>query len=136
MKVLIWSVFGCLTLLWTGAAFAVVALVRWAAGWLGAGALPDLNAVFEALALPAWLTHWFDLGDISALFEGLRWVLEALQGTAPEAAAVVQWLVPATWVVWGLGMLLMLALSAGLHALVSKASPARPPAQKEPSVVR
>ncbi len=127
MKILIWAVFVLLALLWTGTAYATAALVHWGVGWLGTGQALDVSQVLAGWSIPAWLTYWVDVSDISALFDSVRWALEGLQGAWPGVGAVLQWLVPATWVVWGLVMLLMLAVAAGLHVLVGRATqwPAR-----------
>ena len=39
----------------------------------------------------------------------------------PSAASLMVWIGPLVWAVWGLGMLLLLALAGGLHWLAGRA---------------
>ena len=122
MKLLTWAVFAFAVLLWTGALAVLGATVHWGVGLLGSGQLLDVGKAMAAVPLPAWLTLWVDAGQLSAWLHAVVVALEWLQQAWPGVAAALNWLVPALWVVWGLGLLLLLAAATGLYALVGRTS--------------
>lgn len=123
MSLLIWSVFAVLALLWTGGAWASAALVQWSADLMATGQAVELGRAVSSWPVPAWAVWFVDIALVHAMIDGIVWGLEALQAVAPWASTAIGWLVPVVWVLWALGLLLMLALAAGLHWLVRRSVP-------------
>lgn len=111
MKLLIWVVAAVLALFWTLGAWAVAAVLGWAAGLPTPGDAGELARVATAWPVPAWLTVWVDPATIHALFAGIAWSLEQLQQGWPWVREALGWLVPLTWLVWGVGLAGLLSLA-------------------------
>jgi hypothetical protein len=126
MKTVVWVVFGLLAAFWTGGAWLVSELIHWAAQGLASGASADLGRVVAEWPMPEWVAVLGEPGWIYAVQDGVAWALERLAAAAPWAGSVVGWLVPLVWVLWGLVLLLMLALAGGVHLLVRRYHPAQP----------
>lgn len=126
MKVLLWTVTGVTALFWTLGAWAIVAALGWTAGFApGDGA--DIARAVGSWSLPAWLTWWIDPGLVSAVLGGIVWGMEQAQDAWPWIGSMLGWLVPLTWIVWGLGLATMLLLALAGHWLIGKLSaPSQP----------
>jgi hypothetical protein len=120
MKILLWTVFVLCALFWTGGAWALAALTGWAAQWLASGAAVDVGAVVAQWPVPAWLGLWVDLAWLTAAQQAVVDALAWLRGAWPQVGAAVGWLVPAVWLLWGLGLAGLLVLTGGLHLLVGR----------------
>jgi hypothetical protein len=108
-------VFG-LFVLWSLTAWAVHAVAVWLVS--NASALTGAVSGVEGLSLPEWLAPWVSLEiaqTMTSLLSDFAPVVESLLQTAP---ALGGGLTMATWVVWGLGSVLLLLLGAGLHLLI------------------
>lgn len=127
MKTIIWIVFALLAALWTGGAWLVAGLTQWAAQLLSSGGAVDVAEAAASWSIPAWLGLWVDMSWIAAAHTALVSLLESARGGWPMLADVSGWLVAGVWVVWGLGVGLLLLLAGGLHLLVGR--DARPPRQ-------
>ena len=130
MKTLIWIIFALLASFWTGGAWLVVALTQWAAQLLSSGAAVDMAEAAARWSIPAWLGLWVDVSWIAAAHAALVSLLESARGGWPQLAGVAgasDWLVGGVWLVWGLGLLVMLLLAGGLHVLIARDT--RPPQQ-------
>lgn len=134
MKTLIWSLFGLLALLWSGLCWAGAGLLRWAAGLLsGTGNAPDdWGRVLADWPLPEWLALWVDLGALRSLLELIASMFESLKAVWPSADSALAWLIPLLWVVWGGGLLVLLAL-LGLALWLARSARPAPPAQPQPA---
>ncbi len=120
MKTLIWVLFALLALFWTGAAALGAALVQWGAGLIaaGPGAGFDDPAAFGALA--TWLAGWLDPAALRALQDAALATAQALQAALPWIGAALGWVVPVIWVVWALGLALLLLAAGGSHWLAGR----------------
>ena len=131
MKLLLWSVTAVTALFWTLGAWAIASALGWAAGF-APGDGTELARVVGTWSLPAWLTWWIDPGLVSAVLSGIVWSLEELQDAWPWIGALVGWLVPLTWIVWGVGLATMAVLAMLGHWLIGRLqrphtmSPAQP----------
>lgn len=132
MKVLLWSVTAVTALFWTLGAWIIAAALGWAAGLAAPGDSAELARVIGSWSLPAWITWWIDPGLVSAVLGGIVWTLEQAQGAWPWIGPVVGWLVPLTWIVWGLGLGTMLVLALIGHWAIGRlqSPPARPAVQR------
>lgn len=109
---LVFSLFG----LWSLATWAMHAVAVWTVS--NAGGLTGVASGVEGLRLPAWLSPWVppEIAQmLPALLADLAPMVESLLQAAPALAGG---LTAATWVVWGIGSVLLLLLGAGLHLLI------------------
>ncbi len=123
MKIALWLGGLFVALLWTGGAWITASLIDWGAALMTSGQAIGLGRAVADWPLPTWLGLWADTALIEMLRDAAVWTLEALQASSPVAGDVIGWLVPVVWVVWGLGLAAILALTGGLHWLVSRLSP-------------
>jgi hypothetical protein len=124
MKILIWCVFGLLAAAWTLGAWLTALLAGWLAQWAASGASVTAPPLLTELRLPAWLLNWVDVATLQALQQGLLALLDALRSAGPWLGDALGWLQPAVWGLWGLGLLVLLAATGGLHLLVRAPRPA------------
>lgn len=127
MKLLVWSVFAVLALLWTVTAWIVARLAGAAAVAVREqGGMPASTENPWNWQVPAELASWIDPAILLYLQQMMSWSLEGLRDALPLFGALLGWIVPLTWIGWALGMLLMLAAAAFAHWLAGRAQvPAR-----------
>jgi hypothetical protein len=112
-----WFVVASLIALWSLAAWALHAVAVWTVS--NAGALTGAASGAGAMALPDWLGPWVppEIAQwVSQLLAGLGPFFDGLLQAAPALAGGVT---VATWVVWGIGSVLLVLLGAGLHLLIA-----------------
>ena len=138
MKTLVWLLCALLVAMWTGTVAALLALAEWllaaaASGQPGAavgGAVGD--AVGSAVGtigqwpVPVWLAPWIDTAGLEALAATTTAALQWLGQVWPDAGSLMAWLTPLAWVVWGLVVLMLLAVAALVHWLLGRAAGALP----------
>lgn len=120
MKLMIWWGFALLALLWTGGAWVVSGLLHMGVGLVDSAHAAELGQTVAGLEIPVWLLRWFDIGTIHAALDGIVWTLDTMRRAWPWIGALLQWLVPVIWVLWGLGLVLLLLLAGGAHALARR----------------
>jgi len=125
MKVLIWSITGFLVLLWTGAAAMLAAAVNWLATSMGDPAIRAVPSPAQ-WPVPEWLAVWMPPAIIEQLKSSLAGPLDLLVNASTWIGPMLGWLPPVIWVVWGLVLVLMLAIAVGIHMLVSRTRRVRP----------
>lgn len=138
MKVLLWLMFALLALLWTGGAALLAGLTDWAASVLASGTVVDWAKAAAQWPLPGWIALWVDPQAVRFVQEAVLWALGALGTLAnglPLAGQLVGWLVPLVWLGWGLGMVVLLGLTLGLHWWLSRSrqGPGRPGGPANPT---
>ena len=112
-----WFFVVVLLALWSLAAWALHAIAVWTVS--NAGALTGVASSASSLSLPEWLARWMPpevAQGASQLMSGIALLVDSLLQTAPALAGG---LTVATWVVWGVGSVLLVALGAGLHLLIT-----------------
>jgi hypothetical protein len=112
-----WFVVVALLALWSLAAWALNAVAVWSVS--NAGALSGAASGAGTIRLPDWLAPWVPpeiAQSVSQMLAGLGPVVDSLLQAAPALAGG---LTVATWVVWGLGSVLLVLLGAGLHLLIA-----------------
>lgn len=112
-----WFVVVALLALWSLAAWGLHAVAVWTV--TNAGALSGPASGVGAIRLPDWLAPWVPPEIAlsgSQLLAGLGPVVDSLLQAAPALAGGVA---VATWVVWGIGSVLLVMLGAGLHLLIA-----------------
>jgi hypothetical protein len=113
MKLLIWSSFAFLTLLWTGFAVVAVNVSEWVMGLAASGA--SLSGPMAALNLPAWLALWVP-AELVAAVQGTITGTWALVGPwLPSASTMGSLMTLLIWASWGIGTVVLLGLAIAGH---------------------
>ncbi|MFM8768542.1 MAG: hypothetical protein ACKOD9_12485 [Rubrivivax sp.] len=138
MKTIFWLTFALLALLWTGGAALLAGLTDWAASVLASGTAVDWAKTAAQWPVPGWIALWADPQAVRFVQDAVLWALGALGTLAnglPLAGQLIGWLVPLVWLGWGLGMVLMLVLTVGLHWWLSRSGrgPGRPGGPANPT---
>lgn len=112
-----WILVLSLLAFWSLAVWAMQAVATWTLSQAGAlgGAAPGP----DGLPLPDWLTAWLppELAQaLAAMLAGVGPLVDSLLQAMPALAGGVTVL---TWLLWGLGALLLLVIGAGLHGLIA-----------------
>ena len=112
-----WFVVLGLLALWSLGVWAFHAVAVWAVS--NAGSLSGAASGVEGLRLPDWLAPWIPpemVQLVTSLFSGLAPVVEGLFQAVPALAGGLS---VATWVIWGLGSVVLILVGAGLHLLIA-----------------
>lgn len=112
-----WFVVLGLLALWSLGAWAFHAVAVWAVS--NAGSFSGAASGVEGLRLPDWLAPWVPpemVQLVASLFSGLAPVVEGLFQAVPALAGGLS---VATWVIWGLGSVVLILVGAGLHLLIA-----------------
>lgn len=112
-----WFAVASLLALWSLAAWALHAVAVWSVS--NAGALSGAASGVGSIALPQWLAPWVPaelVQSVTQMVAGLGPLVDSLLQAAPALAGG---LTVATWVIWGIGSVLLVLLGAGLHLLIA-----------------
>ncbi len=129
MKAVIWIVAIFLGALWTLMAAISASIANWFAANAGnlGGGVSNLPEQITRWPVPDWL-QIFDAGLIDWLRAASIQLLETTSAVLPSVGNLLQWVAPAVWVVWGLGLACLLALAILAHFMVGRFQrPALPP---------
>lgn len=114
MKVLLWGGVAFLSVLWTGGAVLLSQAVVWASRRMSEGPALTVESAVSSFIIPVWLTSWFDPTALNMVLQTVQGVLGNFFSVLPTMGMVIAWLVPAIWITWGIGMLILLgAVLAG-----------------------
>ena len=112
-----WLLVAALLALWSLAAWALHAVAVWTVS--NAGALTGAASGVSTITLPAWLAPRLP-PEVAQWASQLMAGIEPLIGSLLQAApALAGGLTVTTWVIWGVGSLLLVLLGAGLHLLIA-----------------
>ena len=120
MKILVWSVFGVLALLWTGVCLISAEVLQWASQSLAASNASALETATHNIVIPPAVSPLLEPAAWATLLQSVQAVLASTAAAIPLARSVFEWLVPLVWVVWALGLLAFIALALGLRLLFSR----------------
>ncbi len=112
-----WLAVIALLALWSLAVWALHAAAIWTVS--NAGALSGAASGVGGLVLPDWLAPWVSPALAQALARGMAGLGAVVDSLLQAAPALAGGLTVASWVVWGVGSLLLLLLGAGLHLLIA-----------------
>ena len=115
--VLSWFAVASLLALWSLATWALHAVAVWSVS--NVGAISGAASGVGSIALPDWLAPWVPTELVQAVTQlaaGLGPLVDSLLQAAPAMAGG---LTVATWMVWGIGSVLLVLLGAGLHLLIA-----------------
>lgn len=119
MKVLIWIGVAVIALLWTGGIALLAETLQWAAQRVSSGSMATLEAANSNIVIPMWLAPWLDASGWASLLQATQGILNSVSITLPALGTMVGWLVPAVWILWGLGMAILLS-AAVIGTIVSQ----------------
>jgi hypothetical protein len=111
-----WLLMALLLALWSAAAWVMHALAQWSG--LQAGGMSGLPMQIGALPVPEWLLPWLPLGaqeSWTGALTAFTPLFDTMLGFAPALLAL---LVPAIWLIWAVGAVLLVALGLGLTVLI------------------
>jgi len=126
MKIAVWAVFLLILVFWTGGTLVLTELTEWGVRQLASGEAAALGEAVTQWPVPGWLSVWVDAAWIQAAQGGLTWALQALRSALPLLGSAIGWIVPFIWVLWGLGVVLVLVLASGAHLLLGRLQPEQP----------
>lgn len=133
MKWLLWSVVALAALFWTGLVAVGAQLSDWLAGVVASGQAVEVARGAAQWPVPAWLGLWVDPAWVALLqqawADAFTWLSDLLPATAGWAGGLLGWVAPLLWVVWALGLGLMLLLAGGLHWLMARRDAAAQPSR-------
>lgn len=118
MKMTLWVGIGLLSLVWTGAEAIISRVIEWSAGVLAAGGVSALGQAVVNLPAPAWLSPWLDLAGWRELVQWAVGVVESVSDAMPMIGQSLDWLVPLVWVVWGMGLFVLLMIAFVISRLL------------------
>jgi hypothetical protein len=108
MKFILWGSVAFLSVLWTSGAALLAQGVVWSSRRMSEGPALTLEAAAGSVLIPVWLTSWFDPSAVASLLQTAQGVLENFFSVLPTMGMVLAWLVPAIWMTWSIGMLILL----------------------------
>ena len=108
MKTILWGGIAFLSVLWTSGAALLAQGVVWASRRMSEGPALTLEAAGSSILVPVWLASWFDPTALNTVIQTAQGVLTNFFSVLPTMGMVLAWLVPAIWMTWGIGMLILL----------------------------
>ena len=120
MKILVWSLFVFAVLLWTSVAVISAEAIQWAMQGLSGSAPALLDSANSNIVIPPMLSPLLEPAAWATLFQSMQSVLASAAAAIPFVQSMFDWLVPLVWVVWGLGLLALLALAIGVTYLINR----------------
>ena len=118
MKIALSAGTALIALLWTAFIAVWAALADWLASQGG-----QLQGGVQALAqwtLPAWIGRWVDPALADTLRTAVVWSVEALIAFMPWIVPLLAWVAPLLWVIWAIGMAMLVALAAAGCVLIGR----------------
>lgn len=114
MKIVVWLLCLVVATLWTGFAFFAAESMQWIANGLAAGQISDPTVLAAQWPVPAWIDPvWQDLAQSM-----LASALSLMGDVMPFVSSAMSWVAPLIWAIWGMGILVLLALAGTVHFLM------------------
>ena len=111
MKIILWCVFLLVALLWTGAAALLGEAIQWSVRNLATGSSMSLDAITSNVIIPVWLSPWLEPSGWATILQSVQSVIDSAASAVPALGFVISWLEPVVWLAWGIGLLVMFALT-------------------------
>ena len=112
-----WFLVVALVATWTGCVWVLHALASWSIA--GADTLIAESQKIDTFTLPEWIAPWVPPDLMLALKTSLAPVLPWLKAALSALPSPLGWLSPLTWIVWGLGSLILVVVAVLTHTLIS-----------------
>lgn len=121
----IWVVVAVLAAFWTGLAALLAQLTDWLSAAMASGAAGSALDQIGQWPVPAWLAPWVDPAWVETMQASVLEWLQWLSAAMPAIGGLMGWISPLVWLLWGLGLVVLLCVGGGLHFLASRVAPAR-----------
>lgn len=116
----IWVAVAVLAALWTGLAALLAQLTDWLSAAMASGAAGSALDQIGQWPVPAWLAPWVDPAWVETMqASALEW-LQWLSAAMPAIGSLMGWISPLVWLLWGLGLVVLLCVGGGLHFLARR----------------
>lgn len=127
MRLVIWSVFGLLAVLWTAGAWIAAELAQWVAQFVGTGAASQWGTAAATWPVPGWVALWVDPAWIQGLQSATLWTVEAMRDALPFLGSALGWVTPLVWGVWAVGAVFLVGATIVALWLAGRAGRAARP---------
>ena len=121
----LWVVVAVLAAFWTGLAALLAQLTDWLSAAMASGAAGSALDQIGQWPVPAWLAPWVDPAWVETMQASVLEWLQWLSAAMPAIGGLMGWISPLVWLLWGLGLVVLLCVGGGLHFLASRVAPAR-----------
>jgi hypothetical protein len=110
MKAILWGSVAFLALLWTSGAALLTKAVHWSAKRMSTEPTMTFEMATSSIVIPVWLAAWFDPMALSTILKTMQDLLGSFFSVLPTMGMVMAWLIPAIWITWALGMLILITM--------------------------
>lgn len=112
-----WFVVLALLAAWSTCVWLLHSITVWS--MTGAGSLAAQSKQIDSLALPSWIGVWVPPDMMLALKASVSTLLPLVESAMGALPAATAWLTPLAWISWGIGALLLMAVGAVMHVVMS-----------------
>lgn len=112
-----WFLALALLLIWTACVWVLHSLAVWSL--TGVGAMVGQSQQIDRLTVPGWIDVWIPSDLILTFKTTAANVLPWIESALSVLPSVGVWLSPLAWIVWGVGLVILMVGAAALHALIS-----------------
>lgn len=116
----IWVVVAVLAAFWTGLAALLAQLTDWLSAAMASGAAGSALDQIGQWPMPAWLAPWVDPAWVETMQASVLEWLQWLSAAMPAIGGLMGWISPLVWLLWGLGLVVLLCVGGGLHFLARR----------------
>jgi hypothetical protein len=116
----IWVVVAVLAACWTGLAALLAQLTDWLSAAMASGAAGSALDQIGQWPVPAWLAPWVDPAWVETMQASVLEWLQWLSAAMPAIGGLMGWISPLVWLLWGLGLVVLLCVGGGLHFLARR----------------
>ncbi len=116
----IWVVVVVLAAFWTGLAALLAQLTDWLSAAMASGAAGSALDQIGQWPVPAWLAPWVDPAWVETMQASVLEWLQWLSAAMPAIGGLMGWISPLVWLLWGLGLVVLLCVGGGLHFLARR----------------
>ena len=116
----IWVVVAVLAAFWTGLAALLAQLTDWLSAAMASGAAGSALDQIGQWPMPAWLAPWVDPAWVETMQASVLEWLQWLSAAMPAIGGLMGWISPLVWLLWGLGLVVVLCVGGGLHFLARR----------------
>ena len=116
----LWVVVAVLAALWTGLAAVLAQLTDWLSAAMASGAAGSALDQIGQWPVPAWLAPWVDPAWVETMQASVLEWLQWLSAAMPAIGGLMGWISPLVWLLWGLGLVVLLCVGGGLHFLARR----------------
>jgi hypothetical protein len=95
-------------------------LTDWLSAAMASGAAGSALDQIGQWPVPAWLAPWVDPAWVETMQASVLEWLQWLSAAMPAIGGLMGWISPLVWLLWGLGLVVLLCVGGGLHFLARR----------------